>query len=250
MVEFLFESLECSTHRRRNSFVGGSWLMFLVPYFWLRAFIDPLPVFWMICLEALSCHVCLSEIDGLFGAVMDHHQCSGTHVQVLWTGKLVCQRFRWFVWSSCVPLPIFWMICSEALGWHICFLQFSMVCLELLWPTFQCSGTHVQAFGLWSLFVTDIDGLFGAVVAQYQSFGWDVQKLRAVTFCLSEISMVCLELMWPTTSLLGHMSRSFELTHLFLRDSDGLFGASVFWSALQCSAVLFGVLEWSVRVRV
>ena len=63
--------------------------------------------------------------------------------------------------------------------------------------------------------------------------------------------MVCWELMWPTTSLLGHMSRSLELTHLFLRDFDGLFGASVFFgSALQSSAVLFSVLECSVRVRV
>ena len=213
MVEFLFESLECSTHRGRNSLVGGSWLMFLVPYFWLRAFIDPLPVFWMICLEALSCHVCLSEIDGLFGAVMDHHQCSGTHVQVLWTGKLVCQRFRWFVWSSCVPLPIFWMICSEALGWHICFLQFSMVCLELLWPTASVLG-HMF-------------------------------RLLDCEACLSQILMVCLELLWPSTNLLDEMFRSLGLSLFVCQRFQWCAGSwcgplPVFWATCP------GALSWHI----
>ena len=52
--------------------------------------------------------------------------------------------------------------------------------------------------------------------------------------CLSEISMVCLEQLCPTTNLLDDMFRSFGLTHLFLTVFDGMFGVvmayfPVFW---------------------
>ena len=51
--------------------------------------------------------------------------------------------------------------------------------------------------------------------------------------CLSEISMVCLEQLCPTSSLLGDMFRSFGLTHLFLTVFDGMFGAVM--AHCQCS---------------